>query len=652
MRPRSILAALLAPLVLAAGALAVTPAARSAEEAPLLPLGVFFSNPASSWDHRVSPDGTHLAWVAMRGGRATLHFRRLDETAARVIETPREARGPWSGGNAFFWARNGRQLLFLMDRNGDENTHLFAVDLTAADPAPRDLTPLDGVRVEFMRTLLNDPDVVLIRHNGRNGRLFDVYRLHVVTGEMTLETENPGDVLATGFSMTGSGNVRARFRSDADGGWFLEVPNRSGGWRELIRGGYGDYLRLVSYIPNSPHAWALSNRGRDRIALVRLNMQNASEDVVFEHPDVDVESVSIGRAGRLRYVWAWPGMKDTKFYDAQLQADLAPLLARERTALRILSIDIKERWLTLAVESDRGVRDIYLVDRETHTTTLLAQSPMQPYLDHMAQMDPVSFQARDGMTIHGLLTVPAGPPGPRPMVLLVHGGPWARDQWGYNPSVQFLTNRGYAVLQVNYRGSTQYGRSYIMAGTREFGRKMHDDLIDGVRWAVERGVADPARVAIMGASYGGYAALSGLAFTPDVFAAGIDRVGIADMVSLIENWPQYWGVGREFWSRFFGDPADPEDRRVLAERSPINRADAIRAPLLVVQGANDVRVKRDHSDRIVEALRARNHDVEYIVFSDEGHTINRTPNMLAYMRAVERFLARTIGGRDGGNPAD
>jgi len=215
-----------------------------------------------------------------------------------------------------------------------------------------------------------------------------------------------------------------------------------------------------------------------------------------------------------------------------------------------------------------------------------------------------------------------------------------------------LANHGYAVLQVNYRGSTSYGRAYLTAGTREFGGKMHDDLIDGVRWAVERGVANPARVAIMGASYGGYAALSGLSFTPDVFAAGIDRVGIADMISLIENSPQYWNVGREFWAKFYGDVTDPADRKVLAERSPINRVDAIRAPLLVVQGANDVRVKRDHSDRIVEALRARNHDVEYLVFPDEGHTINRTPNMMTYMRAVERFLARTIGGRDGGEVAE
>jgi len=238
-------------------------------------------------------------------------------------------------------------------------------------------------------------------------------------------------------------------------------------------------------------------------------------------------------------------------------------------------------------------------------------------------------------------------------VLLVHGGPWAQDHWGLDPTVQFLANRGYAVLQVNYRGSTGYGRDFLLAGTREFARKMHDDLIDGVRWAIERGVADGKRVAIMGASYGGYAALSGAAFTPDVFVAAVDRVGISDMVSLIEDWPKYWRVGEMgFWSRFYGDPRKPDERRILAERSPLNHVDAIRAPLLVVHGANDIRVRRDHSDRIVAALRERNHDVEYLLFTDEGHGINRTPNRIAFMRAVERFLARHLGGRDGGDAPD
>jgi len=238
-------------------------------------------------------------------------------------------------------------------------------------------------------------------------------------------------------------------------------------------------------------------------------------------------------------------------------------------------------------------------------------------------------------------------------VLLIHGGPWAQDHWGYDPTVQFLANRGYAVLQINYRGSTGYGRDLFLAGTREFARKMHDDLIDGVRYAVARGIADEKRVAIMGGSYGGYSTLSGLAFTPDVFVAGVDRVGISDMVSLIEDWPAYWRAGEMgFWYRFFADPRNPEERRILADRSPLTHADAIKAPLLVIQGANDVRVKRDQSDRIVAALQARSHPVEYILFGDEGHGINGTANRVTYLRAVEKFLAKHLGGRDGGDPRD
>ncbi len=636
-----------AALLIVASTLALASDGRAEDEAPLLPLNSFFANPRASWDYRVSPDGTRLAWIAMRDGRATLNFRRLEETTARVVETPREARAPWPGAETFWWSRDGRRLLFLMDKNGDENAHLFAVDVDAAELRARDLTPLlNGVRVELARVLTNEPDVVVVRHNGRTGRGFDLYRLNLASGEMTLFEENPGDICA--WSLSGIGRLRARFHCRTDGGWTLDVPDGVGGWREIVRGAYGDDLFLLGYPFNQRYAWALSNRGRDRRALVRLDLRDGSEELLYEHPAVDIAGGNVHESGVLSYVWAWPGLQEWRFYDAFMQADLAPLLARQRAGLRILSEDRQRRWMTVAVGSDRGEEIVYLIDRATREMKVLADPPIAR--DQLAAMEPVSFPARDGLTIHGLLTVPPGAAGPRPMVLLVHGGPWARDQWGYDPTVQFLANRGYVVLQVNYRGSTGYGRNFIMAGTRQFGRKMHDDLIDGVQWAIARGVADRNRVAIMGASYGGYATLSGLAFTPEVFVAGVDRVGIADMVSLFEDWPQYWRVGdMGFWTQFFGDPRKPDERLFLSDKSPLNHVDAIRAPLLVVQGANDVRVRRDHSDRIVAALRERNRDVEYIVFPDEGHGINRTQNRMDYMRAVERFLARHLGGRDGGD---
>jgi dipeptidyl aminopeptidase/acylaminoacyl peptidase len=639
-------------LTLVAAASVTFPAvARAADDPPLLPLNVFFAHPGASWDHRVSPDGTRLAWIAMSNGRATLHFRRLDETSARAVEMPREARAPWPGGQAFEWSRDGKHLLFLMDGNGDENTHLFAVDMDAAEPVARDLTPLADVRVEVVRAPNDDPNSIIIGHTGRTGRMFDLYRVNLTTGQLTMFAENPGDIC--GWSVSPAGRLRMRFRCLPDGGWTAAVPDGVGGWRDVVRGAYGDQVRVLGYPLNPRYAWALSNRGRSRLALVRVDLRDGKEDLVYEHASVDVDGGRVLDNGGVGFVWTWPGLQEWRFFDAFLQADLAPYLARDRSALRVLSEDRQRRWLTFTVHDDRGEETIYLLDRMTRDTKVLAQSPLGALRDQLARMEPVTFPARDGLTIHGLLTIPAGTTGPRPLVLLVHGGPWARDHWGYDSTVQFLANRGYAVLQVNYRGSTGYGRDFLLAGTREFGRKMHDDLIDGVRWAIERGIADPKRVAIMGASYGGYAALSGAAFTPDVFVAAIDRVGIADMVSLIEDWPKYWRTGdMGFWSRFFGDPRRPEERNLLAERSPLNHVDAIRMPLLVVQGANDIRVRRDHSDRLVEALRARNHEVEYLLFPDEGHGINRTPNRLAFMRAVERFLARHLGGRDGGDPQD
>jgi dipeptidyl aminopeptidase/acylaminoacyl peptidase len=453
--------------------------------------------------------------------------------------------------------------------------------------------------------------------------------------------------------MSRIGRLRMRLHCLPDGGWTAEVPDGVGGWREMMRGAYGDSLRILGYPQNPRYAWALSSRGRERRALVRLDLRNGHEELLYEHPTVDLFGGRVLENGLVNYVWAWPGFQEWRFYDAFLQADLTPFLNRERSALRVLSEDRQRRWLTFAVETDRAGDTYYLLDRGTGEAKVLAESPIAAYRDQLAPMEPVTFSARDGLTVHGLLTVPPGATGPGPLVLLVHGGPWAQDYWGYDPTVQFLANRGYAVLQVNYRGSTGYGRNFLLAGTREFARKMHDDLIDGVRWAIGRGIADPKRVAIMGASYGGYSALSGAAFTPDVFVAAIDRVGISDMVSLIEDWPKYWRAGEMgFWSRFFGDPRNPEERQVLAERSPLNHVAAIRVPLLVVQGANDIRVRRDHSDRIVAALRARNHDVEYLMFADEGHGINGTPNRLLYMRAVERFLAHHLGGRDGGDSQD
>lgn len=620
--------------------------ARAADEAPLIPLRTFLAHPRSAWDHRLSPDGLRLAWVAMHNGRATLHFRALAETKARTAETPRELRPPWGGATSFGWTGDGKRLLFLMDGNGDENAHLYAVDVEAADPVARDLTPLPGVQVSFWRLLRDDPNSVIVAHNGRDRRLVDLYKLNLATGAISLHEENPGDVCT--WTVVSTGQVRARRHCHADGGWSLTVPDGVGGWREAVRGVYGDGLRLLGFV-SLRHAWAFSSRGRDKLALVRLDLRDGSEEPIYETNGVDLAGGQVQESGWVRFVWAWPARQEWRFFDAALQADVAPFLKEPRTVLRLLSEDRNLRLMTFATRTDTSDERVYLLNRITRDLKVLAEPSMAAHAGHLAPMEPVTFPARDGLPVHGLLTVPGGGKRPRPMVLLVHGGPWSRDYWGYDPAVQLLANRGYVVLQVNYRGSDGYGRAFMLAGTREFGRKMHDDLIDGVRWAVAQGIADERKVAIVGSSYGGYAALSGLAFTPGVFVAGVDRVGIADMLSLRIDSPPQWHLSHGFHSRFYGDPDNADDRRIMVDRSPLTHVGAIGAPLLVVHGANDVRVKRNHSDRIVAALKARKHDVEHLLFEDEGHSINKTPNRLAFWRAVERFLARHLGGRDGGD---
>jgi dipeptidyl aminopeptidase/acylaminoacyl peptidase len=396
---------------IAAILLVFAPAARSADDPQLLPLSVFFANPQASWDHRVSPDGTRLAWVAMRQGRATLHVRRLDETTARAVETPRELRAPWPGTQLFWWTRDGKRLIFQMDGNGDENAHLFAVDVEAPELVARDFTPLEGVRVEFVRTLGDDPNVVIVGHTGRTGRMFDLYRLNLATGQMTMFAENPGDVCS--WSVGGNGRLRAQFRCLSDAAWTLDVPDGVGGWREVVRGGYGDYLRILGYPNNPRYAWAVSNRNRDRRALVRIDLRNGKEDVLYEHPMADVSGGNILDSGGVGYVWAWPGFQEWRFYDAFLQADLAPVLTAERTALRILGEDRQRRWLTYAVEADRGGEATYLLDRATGERKLLSDFSLGPYRDRLAAHGAAGARRPVGAGPLGLLSDGAIPRQPR-----------------------------------------------------------------------------------------------------------------------------------------------------------------------------------------------------------------------------------------------
>jgi dipeptidyl aminopeptidase/acylaminoacyl peptidase len=628
-------------------AIAVAPAlAQRAPESqtPLIPLRDFFAH-AGADEFRVSPDGQKIAWVARADGKRALHVRQIGQTEARIIHPPRElvpALG--SPETSYWWARDSRRIYFLQDANGDENQNLFVVD-TEGDQPPRNLTQLQGARVQTPLTLANDVDRILIRHNARDRRVFDLVKIHLGTGETEVVAENPGDV--TGWWVLGNGQIRSRTRALPQGGALFEVL-ANGAVQATIRLEPGDDFRILGSASGGQHAWALSNRGRDRLSLVRVSLSTGEETLLHDHPLVDLSGGSTDGQGRMRYTWAWPGFQQWRFWDAELETDLQPFLTRPRSWMRLGNFDARGRLLTVYVGDERG-GSWYLLDRQTRQHTVLAESGIARWRDWLTTTEPVQWRARDGRTIHGYLTRPRGARGATPMVVRVHGGPWARDFWGYSAINQFLANRGYAVLQVDYRGSRGYGRAFLDAGIRESGLAMLTDVADGARWATERGYADRRRIAIMGGSYGGYQTLAALAFAGETFAAGVASVPLTDLVGWWRaNNAPYWELSAWWSVRFFGDPEREDDRRRMWDRSPVNRLSQIKAPLLLMHGANDVRVPRSHSDRVVEGLRALGRAPEYIVFDDEGHGINQTRNWLTYMRAVERFLARQIGGREGG----
>jgi dipeptidyl aminopeptidase/acylaminoacyl peptidase len=641
-RGRALLLALVAGLVAGCATAPVHPALRAAPLPGVIPLRAFFANTETQFNYRISPDGTRLAWIAVDGRRLTVWVRTVGRDDARALDT-RSRRSVFS----FTWAADSRRLVFAQDRDGDENDHLYLIDVAAPGARPVDLTPFPGVKAYVQRVVQSDPEHILIAHNARDRAVFDLFRVDLATREQTEIARNPGNV--TAWSTGVDGTLRGRFRKTAPDETRLEVI-RAGQWSPVATLGLEDSLRIHGYTRDGG-MWVTSNRGRDRIALTRLDVATARERMAWEHPTVDVERVVMSELrGEPLLAAAFPDYQHVHVFDHTLAEQLRALISAGPASVNVLSMDRSERRLTVQLSSDRGV-EYHLLDRSTGETTLLGRHPIHPHADALAAVRPVAFPSRDGLTLRGYLTRPAaGGAGRVPMVLLVHGGPWARDYWGYLNTVQFLANRGYAVLQVNYRGSTGYGRAFREAAVHQHAGRMHDDLIDGVRWAIAEGIADPEKICISGASYGGYATLVGLAFTPGVFACGVDLVGMSSLVTVLERAPAYWKLSLPYFHKYYGNPANPDDRRRLEAQSPIHRAAEVIRPLLVIHGANDVRVDREESERMVEALRRAGKDVEYLEFTDEGHTrdFGNWRNSVRLYRAMERFLARHLGGRTSG----
>ncbi len=607
---------------------------------PLIPLRHLFDNPERALA-RPSPDGRRLSWVAPRDGVLNVWVRDIAGGEAVPVTRDRDR-----GVRAYLWSRDSTRILYLQDTGGDENTHLHAVDATGAGTS-RDLTPYPGVRAGLIAAPRATPRHVLVSMNLRDRTLFDAYRLTLATGRLELIGRNPGNIV--GWVADRAGRLRA-----------ARAQTPAGDHQVLVRDDEGAELRVVAeyanedgghpfgFTPDGARLWVGSARGSDLLRLVELDPSDGAEREIDADDEVDLSGPVVSdRTGELLGAVYLRDRVVMHAFDERLARDWEAVRALHPGDPRIAGQDADETMWVVSFDDDRDPGATFLYRRDTGTSELLFRS--RPWLDPqtLAPMRPVVIRSRDGLPLRSYLTLPLDvEPRGLPAVLVVHGGPWARDAWGYDPQAQLLANRGYAVLQVNYRGSTGFGKGFMHAAEREFAGRMHDDLIDGVEWLVGEGIADRSRVGIYGGSYGGYAALVGATFTPDVFAAVVSVVGPSSLVTLVRSFPPYWRpLLASTWFRYVGDPDDPEQLADLEARSPLNRVDDIVAPLLVIQGANDPRVTKAESDQIVAALRGRGVAVEYLVKDDEGHGFVKPENRMEAFGTIERFLARHLGGR-------
>ena len=609
----------------------------------LIPRSVLFGNPERT-SPQISPDGNSLAWIAPRDGVLNLWVAPagretgVDWAAARPVteDTDRGIR-------SFAWAHDGRHLLYVQDVGGDENWRLYDVDPESVER--RDLTPFEGIHATIIGTSKRRPDEVLVGINADNPQLHDVYRLHLASGELVKEIENPG---YAGWLADEDLVVRCAIAPLPDGSFDVLVRDSGEGeFRHLLSISAEDATStdVVSFSGDGRSVLMISAAGSDTGRLTRVDLATGESTVLAEDPEADVSGVLLDPDTRDPLIVMV--LKDRMTYtvlDPSVVEDLKAVRALHPGDPTFSGHDEADTTWLIAFNVDAGSVTYFMYDRATKTGRPLFSA--RPALDgyELAPMEPFSFTARDGLLIHGYVTFPLGLGRTGlPAVVDVHGGPQVRDTWGYNPEAQWLANRGYLCIQVNYRGSTGYGKAFVAAGDREWGGKMHDDLIDAVGYAVDQGWADKSKVAIYGGSYGGYAALVGAAFTPDVFCCAVDIVGPSNLKTLLETIPPYWAPMIAQLYRRVGNPETDAD--FLWSRSPLSRARDIRIPLLIAQGANDPRVKQAESEQIVAALTEAGIDHEYLLFPDEGHGFAKPENRIKFYTAAERFLAKYLDGR-------
>lgn len=604
----------------------------------MISLEDFFRNSDRS-GFQISPDGRHISFVAPYKDRMNIFVRPTNggEELQITAETERSIAG-------YMWADNER-LLFMKDTAGDENYRLYGVNLDGTDL--RCYTDFPGVRTSIIDDLEDVPHQILIGMNRRNPEVFDPYRLDLQTGELTQLAENPGNW--QGWMTDHNGCLRA-VTAIVDGvnTQILYRDNDTEDFRPVLTTNFKEEVAFLDFTADNSMVYAATNLGRDKIALVLMDPATCEEkEFLFEHPKYDVAGIAYSRRrGKLLTVFC-SGHKDPvrHYFDSDEKALRNRIKAHfPHHKVGVADTDKAEENLLLYVGSDRTRGAYYFYNVQEDKPRLLAETAPWLREEDLVEMHPVCYTTRDGLEIEAYLSLPHGytPDTAKslPTIINPHGGPWARDKWGFSSETQFLCNRGYAVFQMNFRGSTGYGRRFLEAGYKQWGRAMQDDITDGVEWLKARGISDPKRIAIYGGSYGGYATLAGITYTPDLYACAIDYVGVSNLLTFMQTIPPYWKPMLEMMYEQVGDPV--RDREMLEACSPALHADRIVAPLFIAQGANDPRVNKAESDQMVAALRARGVEVEYMVKENEGHGFHNQENRFDFYRAMERFLARHL----------
>jgi dipeptidyl aminopeptidase/acylaminoacyl peptidase len=625
---------------------------------PLIDREFIFGNPEISGE-QLSPNGKYLAFQKPWKDTRNIYVKGVDEpfSAARLLTT--ETKRPVPG---YFWTRDSKYILYVKDNDGDENFNIYAVDPAAKPaagaeaPPSRDLTGLKGVRTRIYEVPKNDPDVVYIGLNDRDKAWHDLYKLRLSTGEKMLLRKNTERI--SGWSFNLQGNLRLASRSAENGDTEI-VRVDADKFTKVYSCNVFEQCDIIRFQKDGKRAYLVTNKGDDLdlTALELFDPETGKTELVESDP---LKRVDFGDAV---FSEATDELTNTNYEDDRVRRYFRDKGSEAsfkwlgeklpgKDVRRISVTNDEHLWLVVA-NSDTEPGETYLFDRTNHNLTL--QFKVRENLPRwsLAEMKPVSYKSSDGLLIPAYLTLPKGIPAKNlPAIIFPHGGPWGRDVWGYNAYAQFFANRGYAVLSMNFRGSAGYGKKFIDAGNNEWGRKMQDDVTWGVKYLVAEGIADSKRVGIFGGSYGGYATLAGVTFTPELYAAAVDLFGPSNLITLLGSIPPYWEAGRQMFYQRMGNPTTPEGKALLIERSPLNSAGKLKTPLMIAQGANDPRVNHAESEQIVVALRDRGFPVEYLLIPDEGHGFARPVNNMASVMATENFFAKYLGGRyqEGGTP--